>query len=140
MASGDKTPSHLPGPKSGMARSKPVPVEQSVASGDEESQLKDRIKDFDWSQLESAYIQMMEQHEKSEEELRNHITKLLQIFTAWSQTTVVHDESRALKRFRTQMHHVQNSEESLEKKRRHYMDVVKAFERALALLNDRARP
>lgn len=114
--------------------------EQSVTSGDEESQLKDSIKDFDWSQLESVYIQMMEQHEKSEEELRNHITRLLQILTSWSQTTVVHDESRAVKRFRTQMHHVQNSEESLEKKRRHYMDVVNAFERALALLNDRAKP
>jgi hypothetical protein len=45
-----------------------------------------------------------------------------------------------VKRFRTQMYHVQNSEESLEKKREHYMDVVNAFERALALLNDRARP
>jgi hypothetical protein len=62
-----------------MARSKPVLREQSVASGDEESQLKDSIKDFDWPQLESVYIQMMEQHEKSEEELRNHITRLLQV-------------------------------------------------------------
>ncbi|KAL6239418.1 hypothetical protein BDW75DRAFT_236604 [Aspergillus navahoensis] len=139
MASGDKKPSHIPGPKSGMARNKPVVEQQPVAS-ENESQLKDNIRDFDWSQLESSYMQMMEQHEKSEEELRGHITKLLQVFTAWSQTTVVHDESRALKRFRTQMHHVQNSEESLEKKRRHYTDVVKAFESALALLNDRTRP
>ncbi|KAL4996509.1 hypothetical protein BDV10DRAFT_109678 [Aspergillus recurvatus] len=139
MGSGDKTPSRIPGPKSGMARSKPIVEQQPAASGDE-LQLKGSIQDFDWSQLESSYIHMMEQHEKSEEELRDHITKMLQVFTAWSQTTVVHDESRALKRFRTQMHHVQNSEESLEKKRRHYMDVVKAFESALALLNDRARP
>ncbi|RDW81799.1 uncharacterized protein DSM5745_05356 [Aspergillus mulundensis] len=136
MASGDKTPSRIPGPKSGMTQSKPV-AEQSVVSGDES--LLD-LRDFDWSQLESNYVQMMEQHEKSEEELRNHITNLLQVFTAWSQTTVEHDETRALKRFRTQMHHVQNSEESLEKKRRHYMNVVKAFESALALLNDRIRP
>ncbi|KAL4977844.1 hypothetical protein BDW66DRAFT_149864 [Aspergillus desertorum] len=139
MASGDKTPSRIPGPKSGIARSKPV-VEQQPAALEDESEHKDSIKNFDWSQLENIFIQTMEQHEKSEEELRDHITKLLQVFTAWSQTTVVHDESRALKRFRTQMHHVKNSEESLEKKRRHYMDVVKAFESALALLNDRARP
>ncbi|KAE8334830.1 hypothetical protein BDV24DRAFT_145058 [Aspergillus arachidicola] len=59
---------------------------------------------------------------------------------AWSQTTVVRDEARALKRFKTQMQHVQNSEEDLEKKRKHYVDVVKAFESALALLNDRVRP
>lgn len=59
---------------------------------------------------------------------------------AWSQTTVVRDEARALKRFKTQMQHVQNSEEDLEKKRKHYVNVVKAFESALALLNDRVRP
>ncbi|KAL4784286.1 hypothetical protein BJX76DRAFT_357246 [Aspergillus varians] len=138
MGSGDKTPSRLPGPKSGVFRAKPA-VELPFPSEDE-SQLKESIKDYDWSQLESYYIQSMERHENSEEELRNHITKLLQVFTAWSQTTVEHDETRALKRFRTQMYHVQNSEESLEKKRKHYSDVVKAFESALALLNDRVRP
>ncbi|KAL2824545.1 hypothetical protein BDW59DRAFT_162431 [Aspergillus cavernicola] len=137
MGSGDKTPSRIPGPKSGASRSKSV-AEQRGAP-EEESQLKESIKDYDWSELENNYVQMMEQYDKSEEELRDHITKLLQIFTAWSQTTVAHDETRALKRFRTQMHHVQNSEESLEKKRNHYIDVVKAFESALALLNDRVR-
>ncbi|PTU23782.1 hypothetical protein P175DRAFT_0401543, partial [Aspergillus ochraceoroseus IBT 24754] len=102
-------------------------------------QLKEDIKDYDWNELQSQYMIMMEKHGKGEEELRDHIATLLQIFTAWSQTTVVHDETRALKRFRTQMHHVQNSEESLEKKRNHYIDVVKAFESALALLNDRVK-
>lgn len=138
MGSGDKPPSHLLGPKSGAIRGKAV-VEQSVVL-ENESELQESIMDCDWSQLESTYIRMMDRHERSEEELRDHITKLLQVFTAWSQTTVEHDETRALKRFRTQMHHVQNSEETLEKKRKHYMDVVKAFESALALLNDRVKP
>ncbi|KAL5337778.1 hypothetical protein BJX70DRAFT_399255 [Aspergillus crustosus] len=138
MASGDKIPSRLPGPKSGPSRSKSN-VEQRVASQDD-SQLKENIRDYDWSELENNYIRMLEQHEKSEEELRIEITKLLHVFTAWSQITIQHDETRALKRFKTQMHHVQNSEESLEKKRNHYMDVVKAFESALALLNDRVKP
>ncbi|KAL4927929.1 uncharacterized protein BDV17DRAFT_115536 [Aspergillus undulatus] len=138
MGSGDKTPTRLPGPKSGSTRGKSAGEQRRVAS-QEESQLKENIKDYDWSRLESNYIQIMDQHEKSEEELRDHIAKLLQVFTAWSQTTVEHDEIRALKRFKTQMHHVQDSEESLEKKRKHYTDVVKAFESALALLNDRVR-
>ncbi|BCS21382.1 uncharacterized protein APUU_21814A [Aspergillus puulaauensis] len=156
MGSGDKPPSRLLGPKSGAIRGKAV-VEQSVVS-ENESELQESIMDCDWSQLESTYIRMMDRHERSEEELRDHITKLLQVpyneystyppgfdmtlqvFTAWSQTTVEHDETRALKRFRTQMHHVQNSEETLEKKRKHYLDVVKAFESALALLNDRVKP
>lgn len=67
------------------------------------------------------------------------LTALLQVFVAWSQTTVLRDEDRALKRldwiislfirriiqliwlyrFKTQMQHVQNSEERLENKRKH---------------------
>lgn len=62
-----------------------------------------------------------------------------QVFVAWSQTTILRDEDRALKRlintrclyrrritwltllyrFKTQMQHVQNSEERLENKRKH---------------------
>ncbi|KAL4969216.1 uncharacterized protein BDV14DRAFT_100950 [Aspergillus stella-maris] len=138
MGTGDQTPTRLPGPfRSTRGKSA---GEQPPAATEAGLQLRESIKDNDWSQLESNYIRMMDQHQKSEEELRNHITGLLGVFTRWSQTSVQHDETRALKRFKTQMHHVQNSEESLEKKRKHYMDVVKAFESALALLNDRVRP
>ncbi|KAG2415739.1 hypothetical protein HFD88_006930 [Aspergillus terreus] len=79
----------------------------------------------------------MQEHGKAEEEVKNQTSDLLKIFTAWSETTLVRDETRALKRFKTQMQHVQNSEESLEMKKRHYTNVVKAFESALALLNNR---
>ncbi|KAL4953101.1 hypothetical protein BDW69DRAFT_10437 [Aspergillus filifer] len=138
MRTGDQTPTRLPGPpKSTRGKSA---GEQQPASTEAALQLRESIKDYNWSQLESNYIRMMDQHQQSEEELRNYITGLLGVFTRWSQTSVQHDETRALKRFKTQMHHVQNSEESLEKKRKHYMDVVKAFESALALLNDRVRP
>ncbi|CEL08244.1 hypothetical protein ASPCAL11395 [Aspergillus calidoustus] len=142
MGAGDKTqtPSRIPSRKSEATQAKLATTTEARGPSENESQLKERIKDCDWSELESSYMQMMEEHEKAEGELRDQITKLLQIFTSWSQTTVAHDETRALKRFRTQMNHVQNSEESLEKKRNHYMDVVKAFESALALLNDRVRP
>ncbi|KAE8314105.1 hypothetical protein RU639_005333 [Aspergillus parasiticus] len=98
------------------------------------------LKDYDWGRLQEHYANAMEKHGTAEEDLRAQISKLLEVFMAWSQTTVVRDEARALKRFKTQMQHVQNSEEDLEKKRKHYVDVVKAFESALALLNDRVRP
>ncbi|KAL2869930.1 uncharacterized protein BJX67DRAFT_300238 [Aspergillus lucknowensis] len=138
MGAGDKTPSRIPSRKSGGIRDK-FAVEHHGAL-ENETQLRERVKDYDWSELESNYIQMMEHHETAEEELRDQTTRLLQTFKAWSQTAVAHDETRALKRFRTQMHYVQNSEEGLEKKRNHYIDVVKAFESALALLNDRVKP
>ncbi|PYI06273.1 hypothetical protein BO78DRAFT_369498 [Aspergillus sclerotiicarbonarius CBS 121057] len=104
------------------------------------SQSSGNLKDHDWDQLQEEYIGSMEKHEQAEQELRNHVSKLLEIFMAWSETTITRDEIRALKRFKTQMQHVQTSEESLELKRKHYVDVVKAFESALALLNDRIKP
>lgn len=78
MGSGEKTSFRLPGPKPGGYQHK-VAVEQHAAS-EVESQLEESIKDNDWSELEGSYIQMMENHEECEEELRNHITKLLQVF------------------------------------------------------------
>lgn len=97
------------------------------------------LQDYDWEHLQETYTKTMEKHGTVEEDLRAQISRLLEVFMAWSQTTVVRDEIRALKRFKTQMQHVQNSEEELEKKRKHYNDVVKAFESALALLNDRIK-
>ncbi|PWY71483.1 hypothetical protein BO70DRAFT_365213 [Aspergillus heteromorphus CBS 117.55] len=98
------------------------------------------LKDHDWNQLEEEYIDSMEKHGGAEQALCIRVSKLLEIFTAWSETTITRDEIRALKRFKTQVQHVQTSEENLEKKRKHYIDVVKAFESALALLNDRVKP
>ncbi|RAL07487.1 uncharacterized protein BO97DRAFT_378465 [Aspergillus homomorphus CBS 101889] len=90
-----------------------------------------------WKELQDKYVDLMEQHKKAEDALRNHTSRLLEVFMAWSQTTIMRDEKRALRRFKTQMQHVQNSEETLKKKKKHYTDVVKAFESALALLDDR---
>ncbi|BCR90831.1 uncharacterized protein ACHE_60717A [Aspergillus chevalieri] len=120
--------------------SKLAPQDSSAGHMNSQQQLTEKLRDCDWEQLEEKYAKAMEEHGKSEEELRAQVAKLLEIFVAWSQTTVLRDEDRALKRFKTQMQHVQNSEERLENKRKHYTDVVKAFESALALLNGRARP
>ncbi|KAE8350580.1 hypothetical protein BDV28DRAFT_138836 [Aspergillus coremiiformis] len=100
----------------------------------------EELKGYDWEHLQEQYTKAMETHGAAEEDLRVQTSKLLEVFMGWSQTTIVRDEIRALKRFKTQMQHVQNSEEDLGTKRKHYVDVVKAFENALALLNDCMRP
>ncbi|PWY72541.1 hypothetical protein BO94DRAFT_539222 [Aspergillus sclerotioniger CBS 115572] len=110
---------------------------KGLKSPQDTSQSSGSLRYHDWDQLQEEYIDSMEKHERAEQELRGHVSQLLEIFMAWSETTITRDELRALKRFKTQMQHVQTSEESLELKRRHYVDVVKAFESALALLNDR---
>ncbi|GFF45460.1 hypothetical protein IFM58399_07549 [Aspergillus lentulus] len=99
-------------------------------------QLVEDLSQCNWTKLQQIYSDIMKQHGDAEEELRARSLRLLEIFTAWSQSAVLRDESRALKRFKTQSQHVQTSEEDLENRRKHYADVVKAFESALALLNN----
>ncbi|OCK80524.1 hypothetical protein K432DRAFT_443091 [Lepidopterella palustris CBS 459.81] len=61
----------------------------------------------------------------------------MNFFTIWADTSQSHEAERSFKRLRTRMAHVQNSEEKLETTRLHYIQVVKAFESALQLLNKR---
>ncbi|KAJ5752371.1 hypothetical protein N7520_009288 [Penicillium odoratum] len=101
--------------------------------------LTQRLDQCDWNQLQEKYTDAMDKHSRVEEDLRAQTTKLLGAFTAWSKTAVLQDEQRALKRFKTQMQHVHNSEVNVENKKQHYTEVVKAFQSALALLNEQMR-
>ncbi|KAJ5147700.1 hypothetical protein N7526_001052 [Penicillium atrosanguineum] len=80
--------------------------------------LTQGLEEFDWEQLQEKYTDAMNEHSRVEEDLRVETAKLLEVFTAWSQTTVLQDEQRALKRFKTQMQHVQNSEIVVESKKK----------------------
>ncbi|KAJ5915357.1 hypothetical protein N7466_011290 [Penicillium verhagenii] len=103
------------------------------------ARLTQGLDHCDWDQLQEKYTYAMDEHSRVEENFRVQTTKLLDAFTSWSQTAVLKDEQRALKRFKTQMEHVQNSEVNVENKKKHYMEVVKAFQSALALLNEQSR-
>ncbi|KAJ5903752.1 hypothetical protein N7504_006135 [Penicillium tannophilum] len=103
------------------------------------ARLTQGVDHCDWDQLQEKYTDAMDEHSRVEEDLRAQTTKLLDVFTAWSQTAMLQDEQRALKRFKTQMQHVQHSEVSVENKKKHYTEVVKAFQSALALLNEQLK-
>ncbi|KAJ5986845.1 hypothetical protein N7451_011210 [Penicillium sp. IBT 35674x] len=103
------------------------------------ARLTEGVDHCDWDQLQEKYTDAMDEHSRVEEDLRAQTTKLLDIFTAWSQTAMLQDEQRALKRFKTQMQHVQHSEVSVENKKKHFTEVVKAFQSALALLNEQLK-
>ncbi|KAI2791552.1 hypothetical protein POX_c04413 [Penicillium oxalicum] len=103
------------------------------------TQLTQGLEDCSWEELQEKYMEAMDEHSRVEDNLRVETAKLLEVFTIWSQTTILQDEKRALKRFKTQMQHVQNSEVNLESKKKHYTDVVRAFQSALALLNEQMR-
>ncbi|KAJ5972635.1 uncharacterized protein N7479_002553 [Penicillium vulpinum] len=63
------------------------------------SGLTQGLENCDWEQLQGKYADAMEEHGRVEENLRIETAKLLEVFMAWSQTTVSQDENRALKRF-----------------------------------------
>lgn len=63
-------------------------------------QLADDLSQCHWTRLQQLYSDIMKQHGNAEEELRARSLRLLEIFTAWSQSAVLRDESRALKRSR----------------------------------------
>ncbi|KAJ5612425.1 hypothetical protein N7510_005619 [Penicillium lagena] len=125
---------------------------------DKDEHLVHGLEACDWEQLQHRYTDAMDEYGRMEENLRAEAATLLEIFTAWSQTTVLQDENRAFKRFdylhfpfletnltsgrfKTQMQHVQHSEVNVEHKKQHCqdMEVVKAFESALKLLNEQLK-
>ncbi|CAG8901863.1 unnamed protein product [Penicillium egyptiacum] len=74
--------------------SAPIQDEIPLVSG-----LTQGLEDCNWEQLQGKYADAMEEHGRVEENLRVETAKLLEVFMAWSQTTVSQDENRALKRF-----------------------------------------
>ncbi|KKZ63988.1 hypothetical protein EMCG_01742 [[Emmonsia] crescens] len=101
---------------------------------DEYEKLAASLRDCDWEQLQKKFTDAMDERSQAEMALQKETAELLEMFIAWSQTTAYRDEDRAYKRFKTRMGFAQNSEAKLEEKKKHYANVVKAFENALALL------
>ncbi|KAJ5779061.1 hypothetical protein N7457_006781 [Penicillium paradoxum] len=135
--------SKSPGSGSSQSKSPQSPIESAAIPVHDEfppvSHLTQDLENYTWEQLQGKYADVMEEHCRVEENLRVEISKLLEVFMVWSQTTVTQDENRALKRFKTQMQHVQNSEGNVQNKKKHYAEVVKAFQNALALLNEQLK-
>ncbi|KAL8650585.1 MAG: hypothetical protein Q9210_003733 [Variospora velana] len=95
---------------------------------------KEPLEPYGWDDLEERFLKKMEECQVREGEIEKEFREWIDVFQAWASTTREHEEERAHKRLRTRMAWVQNSEQGLEEKRRHYIKVVQAFESALALL------
>ncbi|KAG9188670.1 hypothetical protein G6011_07375 [Alternaria panax] len=101
---------------------------------DEDSDPAQSIDDFDWDDLHLRYHKAMEGCQNEESELMQEWESLMAYFRVWANSGHDHETDRTYLRLRTRMTYVQNSEQELEKKRNHYISVVKAFESALNLL------
>ncbi|KAJ4296246.1 hypothetical protein N0V90_006291 [Kalmusia sp. IMI 367209] len=96
----------------------------------------DQIEDFDWNGLHERYHEAFNKASDEEAELLREFSDLMAYFKVWAEAGHNHESDRTYHRLRTRMTYVNNSEEKLEKTRQHYIDVVRAFESALALLRN----
>ncbi|KAJ5088158.1 hypothetical protein N7456_011774 [Penicillium angulare] len=77
----------------------PEPIEPLLNTEDAlVNRLTRGLEQYDWSQLQEKYTDAMDEHSRAEEDIRAETAKLMEAFTAWSQTAVLQDEQRALKR------------------------------------------
>ncbi|KAH0539093.1 hypothetical protein FGG08_004331 [Glutinoglossum americanum] len=118
-----------------------TPEESSFARSPEDSILleshpKHPIESFDWDEFEGRFADAMGEIKAKEDLLYDEFDEMIQFFGIWLSTIDTHEDERAHKRLKTRIHWVQGSESNLEEKRGHYMRVVEAFQRALALLGD----
>ncbi|KAL6712078.1 hypothetical protein ACN47E_003121 [Coniothyrium glycines] len=101
---------------------------------EEDTDPADPIAEIDWDDLHQRYVDSVRNCEGQEIELMKEWTSLTEYFRIWAESGHDHETDRASSRLRTRMVYVQHSEEILEQKRAHYVNVVKAFESALNLL------
>ncbi|KAF2855409.1 hypothetical protein T440DRAFT_386046 [Plenodomus tracheiphilus IPT5] len=124
-------------PPSAQQRRDDTGDEQSDANSDAEP-IDDgpahRISDFDWDDLHSRYHAAINKCQDEENELMQEFESLMTYFRIWADSGHGHETSRTYHRLQTRSTYVRHSEEELETKRNHYINVVKAFESALNLL------
>lgn len=94
----------------------------------------EQIDDFDWDFLHERYHDAMSSASAQELALMQEFAQLMDYFKIWADAGANQESDRTFHRLRTRMTYVQNSEHKLERTREHYIQVVGAFESALALL------
>ncbi|KIM97933.1 hypothetical protein OIDMADRAFT_182285 [Oidiodendron maius Zn] len=89
---------------------------------------------LDWIEFESEYKKALTEANEVEDKLVLEFEKLSKTFVFWAEASAQHDNDRAWKRLKTRERYVQLSEQKLEEKKKHYIEVVQAFQNALKLL------
>ncbi|KAG5929603.1 hypothetical protein E4U42_005308 [Claviceps africana] len=92
------------------------------------------VPPFDWEQFEARYESALKEADEEERDILQEAQSLSKYFQTWAAAASAHDDERAVKRLRTRQRFVNLSEEKMAQKQKHYEEVVRAFESALALL------
>ncbi|KAF2278205.1 uncharacterized protein EI97DRAFT_431473 [Westerdykella ornata] len=132
----EQDPTH-PRPPSSTGTEIPTSAQQKLPSSEDDmlsDDPADMIADFDWEHLAERYHDAIRDCDARETELLQEWESLMNFFRIWAEAGHAHETDRTYHRLRTRMTYVQHAEESLEKKRQHYIQVVEAFQLALQLL------
>jgi len=111
--------------------------ERSDAMSEDDPAIDDpahRLSAFDWNDLHARYHAAISKCQGEENELMQEFQNLMTYFRIWAESGHVHETNRTYHRLQTRSTYVRHCEDTLEQKRSHYINVVKAFESALNLL------
>ncbi|KAM3419612.1 hypothetical protein BST61_g2950 [Cercospora zeina] len=111
-------------------------VETSIDDEDASELPEEQIERFDWGGLVYDYHQKIADMEQQEGQIMEEFNRLLDFFQVWAVMGSRKDADRGFKRIKTQMTLVEHHERCLERKREHYVQVVKAFKNVDVLLDE----
>ncbi|PVI03735.1 hypothetical protein DM02DRAFT_520175 [Periconia macrospinosa] len=120
----------------GPGQNKEEEHEEHSVEGEEEYDPAEKIPDFLWTEMFTRYHDAMNHATHEEIQLLDEWGQLMKFFRIWADAGWSHETDRSFSRLKTRAAYVQHAENNLEMTRKHYIDVVKAFESALALLKN----
>ncbi|KAL2108970.1 hypothetical protein VUR80DRAFT_3127 [Thermomyces stellatus] len=139
QAAGDA--SALPDNAQGQATITPEPRPEQLAMNNHTSQATPStpglLSPFDWEDFQDRYEKALADADKEERAVLKEFDRLSKYFNVWASSASAHDNERAVKRLQTRQRYVSLSEESMAQKQKHYDEVMKAFQSALALLSSK---
>ncbi|KIW92132.1 uncharacterized protein Z519_07116 [Cladophialophora bantiana CBS 173.52] len=91
---------------------------------------------MDWDDLESRYDKEIQPYIAAERQIMDEFNTRFTQFSLYMQVSNDHEAERAVKRLRTRIALVQNSERLLAQKQAHHAKVLEAFQSAMALLGN----
>ncbi|SPO07687.1 uncharacterized protein DNG_10382 [Cephalotrichum gorgonifer] len=92
---------------------------------------------FDWEDFQSRYEEALAEIDKDELAILKEFEGLSKYFNVWASSASARDNERATKRLQTRQRYVSLSEENMAQKQKHYDEVLRAFQSALALLSSK---
>lgn len=140
----------------------PEPRPEQLATDNPTSQTSPStpglLPPFDWEDFQDRYEKALADADKEERAVLKEFERLskvssnvlatsaiykrltlpsLQYFNVWASSASAHDNERAVKRLQTRQRYVSLSEENMAQKQKHYDEVMRAFQSALALLSSK---